>query len=386
MGHMLSVSVAEAYARLMASPGFAADPSQEALVRCLDDLALALSGPAPNRLKRVLGKSPALPRGIYIYGPVGRGKTLLMDMFFTATDVARKRRQHAHAFMTEIHARLHAWRQRAKRGEVSASDPVVQIAKEIAAEARLLCLDEFNVRDVADAMILSRLFGQLFAERVVVVATSNLAPDDLYQGGLNRALFLPFIALVKDNMAVIELNARADFRMEKLGRAPVYWTPDDIAATAALDRAFRDLSGQTRGAPLRIDRPGRVLIAPHTADGIARFSFDELCRAPLGAADYIALAERFHTLLIDHIPIFRAEERNEANRFIALVDALYDSRVKLVASAAAEPTALAGGLEGAESVEFARTASRLFEMRSPSYLASAHGPKANSDLAGLAET
>ena len=382
----MSAGVAEAYVRLMASPGFASDPAQEALVRRLDDLAKALSAPVPTLLKRVLRGSPTQPRGIYIYGPVGRGKTLLMDMFFTAADVAPKRRQHANAFMADVHMRLHAWRQRAKRGEVSAADPIVPIAKEIAGEAKLLCFDEFSVRDIADAMILSRLFGQLFEEQVVVVTTSNMAPDDLYQGGLNRALFLPFIALVNDNMDVVELNARTDFRMEKLGRAPVYWTPDDLAAAAALDRAFRELSGQIQGTPLRIARLGRFLVVPHAADGVARFTFDELCRAPLGASDYLALAERFHTILIDHIPIFRADERNEAKRFIALIDALYDSCVKLVASAAAEPIALAGGLDGAEAFEFARAASRLSEMRSPSYLASAHGPKASRDFARLAET
>ena len=377
--------VARAYAELVASPGFAPDPAQEALVARLDALAKALSAPAPTRLSRLFGVAPPPPRGLYIYGSVGRGKTLLMDMFFAAADIAPKRRQHAHAFMADVHMRLHVWRQRAKRGEVSGADPIIPVAKEIAAEARLLCFDEFSVRDIADAMILSRLFGQLFAQGVVVVATSNVAPDDLYLDGLNRASFLPFIALVHEKMDVVELTARTDFRLEKLGRAPVYWTPDDSRASAALDAAFRDLSGRAHGAPVEIIRLGRVLTAPEAADGVARFSFDALCRAPLAAGDYLAFAERFHTFVIDHIPVFTADERNEAKRFIALIDALYDGHVKLVASAAAEPGALVGGLEGAEAFEFARTASRLFEMRSPSYLASAHGPGARDD-SGMVET
>ena len=379
------MTVVQAYAELMASPGFAPDPAQEALVARLDALAKALSAPPIKGLSRLFGGAPPPPRGLYIHGSVGRGKTLLMDMFFAAADIAPKRRQHAHAFMADVHMRLHAWRRRAKRGEVSGADPVIPVANEIAGQAKLLCFDEFSVRDIADAMILSRLFGQLFAQGVVVVATSNVAPDDLYQDGLNRASFLPFIALVHEKMDVVELTARTDFRLEKLGRAPVYWTPDDSRASAALDAAFRDLSGRAHGAPIEIVRLGRVLTAPDAADGVARFSFDALCRAPLAAGDYLAFAERFHTFVIDHIPVFKADERNEAKRFIALIDALYDRRVKLVASAAAEPGALVGALEGAEAFEFARAASRLFEMRSPAYLASAHGPRAR-DASGVVET
>jgi len=379
------MTVAEAYAQLMASPGFASDPAQIALVQRLDALAKALSAPAPKVLSRLFGALPAPPRGLYIHGSVGSGKTLLMDMFFAAAEAMPKRRQHAHAFMADVHMRLHAWRQRAKRGEVAATDPIIPVAKEITAEARLLCIDEFGVRDIADAMILSRLFGQLFAKNIVVVVTSNVAPNELYQDGLNRASFLPFIAMVHEKMDVVELQSRTDFRLEKLGRAPVYWTPDDAVATAALDAAFRNMSGRAQGAPLEIARLGRMLVAPEAANGVARFSFGALCRAPLSAGDYLAFAERFHTFIIDHIPIFNAEVRNEARRFIALIDALYDGRVKLVASAAAEPGALVGGLEGAEAFDFTRTASRLFEMRSPSYLATAHGPGAR-DTIGLVET
>ena len=298
----MTLSVIEAYRQLAKAPGFAPDPAQEALALKLDALAKQLAAPKPNGLSRLFAPPPPEPRGLYIWGAVGRGKTLLMDLFFSLAEVTPKKRMHAHAFMADVHARLHAWRQAAKRGEVSGGDPVPPIAKEIAAEARLLCFDEFSVRDIADAMILSRLFAGLFAAGVVVVATSNVAPDDLYKDGLNRASFLPFIKLVHDKMDVVELAARTDFRLEKLGRAPVYWTPDDAAATAALTRAFADLSGHEQGAPTELQRAGRVLLVPCAAHGVARFGFDDLCRAPLYAPDYLAIAERFHTVLIDHIP------------------------------------------------------------------------------------
>ncbi len=297
-------------------------------------------------------KAAEPPRGLYVYGAVGRGKTMLMDMFFDAAEVRRKRRAHFHAFMADVHARLHRWRQARKRGETTGEDPIAPVAAELAREASLLCFDEFQVRDIADAMILGRLFSALFAAGVVVVATSNVAPDDLYKDGLNRALFLPFIALLSDRLQVVELKARTDYRLEKLQQAPVYTTPISPKADAALDRAFLALTGHERGEPVEIELLGRHLVVPQAIDGVARFGFDALCRRPLGSADYLQIAQNYHTLIIDRIPALKPGERNEAKRFIILIDALYDMRVKLIASAAAEPEGLFTDADGAESVEF----------------------------------
>jgi cell division protein ZapE len=387
-------SVAAHYRALIAENAYERDPAQEDLVERLQTLATALRGYSPEArpgaLARWIGaKSSEPPRGLYIHGPVGRGKTLLMDLFFGDVEVARKRRAHFHAFMADVHARLHAWRQARRKGEVGGDDPIAPVAADLARDAWLLCFDEFAVRDIADAMILGRLFTALFALGVVVVATSNVAPDDLYQDGLNRALFLPFVKLMKERLDIVELNARTDYRLEKLARAPVYYTPDDAAATAALDAAFLALTGKPRGEPREIELLGRTLRVPQAVDGVARFSFDDLCRRPLGATDYLELAQRFHTIVVDHIPELKAEERNETKRFIILIDALYDMRVKLVASAAREPEALYDGRDGAEAFEFARAASRLIEMRSADYLALPHGREDQSrsgDLGGLIET
>ena len=386
--------IAERYRALVSDRGFEFDQAQAELARKLDALAVKLKGykaeAKPNGFSRLFGMKPAeSPRGLYIYGPVGRGKTMLMDMFFDAVEAPRKRRAHFHAFMADVHARLHQWRQALKRGEVEGEDPIAPVATELAREASLLCFDEFSVRDIADAMILGRLFTALFAAGVVVVATSNVAPDELYKDGLNRALFLPFIALIRERLDVIELSARTDYRLEKLKRAPVYYTPLGPKADVALDAAFLALTGHQRGEPARIELLGRHLDAPQAIDGVARFDFDALCRRPLGAADYLKLAQRFHTIIVDRVPVIGASERNEAKRFIILIDALYDMRVKLIASAAGEPETLYTGADGAEAFEFARTASRLYEMRSADYLALPHGRESGAqagDLGGIAET
>jgi cell division protein ZapE len=313
---------------------------------------------------------------------------MLMDMFFDAAEAPRKRRAHFHAFMADVHARLNQWRQARKRGEVAGDDPIAPVASDLARETPLLCFDEFSVRDIADAMILSRLFTAFFAAGIVVVATSNVAPDDLYKDGLNRALFLPFIALIKERLEVIRLDARTDYRLEKLQRGPVYYTPLGPKADTALDAAFLTLTGHERGEPTQIELLGRHLDVPQAIDGIARFDFDALCRRPLGAADYLTLAQRFHTLVLDHIPVIAPGERNEAKRFVILIDALYDMRVKLIASAAGEPETLYSA-DGAEAFEFARAASRLHEMRSAEYLALPHGRDGGAqagDLGGIVET
>ncbi len=386
--------IAERYRALVHNRRFQFDPAQAELARKLDALSLELKDyraePKPGAFARLMGlKGSEPPRGLYIHGAVGRGKTMLMDMFFDVAPTPLKRRAHFHAFMADAHARLHQWRQARKRGEVAGEDPIAPVAAELAREASLLCFDEFSVRDIADAMILSRLFAALFAAGVVVVATSNVAPDDLYRDGLNRALFLPFIALIEERLDIVELDARTDYRLEKLRRAPVYYSPIGPKADAALDAAFLALTGHDRGDPVEIELLGRHLDVPQSIDGVARFDFDALCRHPLGSADYLKIAQRFHTIIIDRIPALVASERNEAKRFIILIDALYDMRVKLIASAAGEPETLYAGADGAEAFEFARTASRLYEMRSADYLALPHGRDSGSqagDLGGIVET
>jgi cell division protein ZapE len=328
-------------------------------------------------------------KGLYLYGDVGRGKTLLMDLFFTTSPVAHKRRVHFHAFMAEVHERIYAIRRQIKRGEITDGDPVQRVATDLADEALLLCFDEFHVTDIADAMILGRLFTQLFACGVVVVATSNVAPDDLYKDGLNRALFLPFIALLRERMDVVRLDARTDFRLEKLAGAPVWYVPADASAQAALDAAWRRLAGHQAAGPRTLTVHGHPVRVPRAAAGAARFSFADLCEQPLGASDYLKVAYEFHTLIIDRIPVMDFPERNAAKRFIILVDTLYDFAVKLVASADAEPDGLYLGIEGFEAQEFKRTASRLIEMRAQSYLTLPHGPRttaAERATEGIVET
>ena len=320
-------------------------------------------------------------KGLYIHGDVGRGKTMLMDLFFEASPVVRKRRTHFHEFMLDVHERVHAFRQQMKLGEHAGEDPIRLVAVELAQEAWLLCFDEFHVTDIADAMILGRLFAQLFERGVVVVATSNVPPEELYKDGLNRALFVPFIRLLEQRMDVVRLAARTDFRLEKLAGMPVWYVPADAAADAALDDAWRRLAGGNGGAPQELPLKGRIVRVPHAAMGVARFSFRDLCEEPLAAADYLRIAREYHTVILDRIPVLTFERRNAAKRFIILIDTLYDMNVKLIASAAAEPEALYRADQGFEAQEFKRTASRLIEMRSQAYLARPHGA-AHARLSG----
>jgi len=285
-----------------------------------------------------------------------------------------------------VHARIHVWRQERKASRTNGEDPIAPVAEALAAEAWLLCFDEFTVADIADAMILGRLFAALVEQGVVVVATSNVEPDELYKDGLNRALFLPFLDLMRQHMDIVRLDARTDFRLEKLRDSSVYCVPADNAAHAALSQAFETLTGRRHGTPITLRVLGHPIPVPEAAANVARFSFGDLCEKPLGATDFLALARTFHTIVLDDIPILEANRRNEAKRFINLIDALYDGHVKLIASAAAEPQDLYLGRGTREAFEFERTASRLIEMRSPEYLAMPHGTAASTDVTGVVET
>ncbi|WP_374546689.1 cell division protein ZapE [Rhodoblastus sp.] len=388
-------SILDQYGALAAQGRIERDARQIAVVLKLDTLAASLVESRLAKKSSALGwlfgarKADApTPRGLYIWGSVGRGKTMLMDLFFDSVEFEPKRRVHFHAFMADVHKRIFAWRQKKKANEVKGDDPIAPIADELIKESVLLCFDEFAVTDIADAMILGRLFEALWARRIVVVATSNVDPADLYKDGLNRALFLPFIGMIQSRMEVVKLDSRTDFRLEKLGGAPVYHTPDDDAARAALDKAFLSLAGVAKGKPRHLPLLGREIAIPEAADHVARFAYADLCKQPLGANDFLAIAEHFHVVVVDDIPVIKPEERNEAKRFINLIDALYDQKVKLIASAAAEPDQLYKAEQGREAFEFARTVSRLIEMRSTDYMAlpHGHGDKVSGDITGLVET
>jgi cell division protein ZapE len=328
-------------------------------------------------------------RGLYMHGEVGRGKTMLMDLFFEVSPVTHKRRAHFHEFMADVHERIYGFRQKIASGELADVDPVRLTAQTIFEEAWLLCFDEFHVTDIADAMILGRLFERLFALGTVVVATSNVAPQNLYRGGLNRALFLPFIAQIEHRMEVLRLDARTDFRLEKLAGAKMWLVPADAGADAVLDKAFLRLTGGARGEPRDLTIKGRTLHVPRAAHGVARFSFRQLCEQPLAAADYLRLVHDYHTIVLDRVPVMGFEQRNAAKRFITLIDTLYDNAVKLLASAEADPASLYRATEGVEASEFKRAASRLIEMGSDSYLALPHGRSdstASGASTGLVET
>jgi cell division protein ZapE len=386
--------IAARYHGLASGGAIERDPAQLALVAKLDALAAALETSRLAAKSSALGwllgrRAPAEPpRGLYIWGGVGRGKTMLMDLFFENLQVPRKRRSHFHAYMAEVHERIHDWRQKLKRGEVKGDDPIRPAAAALAEEAPVLCFDEFAVTDIADAMILGRLFTGLFEHGVVVVATSNAPPDELYREGLNRTLFLPFIALLHEHMDVVHLASRTDFRLEKLGDSPVYFVPADAAAHRAMDDIFARLTGGAKPKPVRLMVLGHPVEVPAQAMGVARLSYADACQRPLGAADYIALARAYHTILIDGVPVIPSERRDEAKRFITMIDVLYERRVKLVCSAEAEPDELYHAETGFEAFEFARAASRLAEMRSREYLAlpRGRGHAVTGNITGIVET
>jgi cell division protein ZapE len=390
-------SVADRYGALVAAGTIEDEPAQRGLVERLDALAerLLRRRAAESRfgLTRLFGLGNGhhgeVVRGLYIFGAVGRGKTMLMDLFFESVDLERKRRAHFNVFMADVHERIKSVRDRIKAGEIRDGDPIVPVARSIAQETKLLCFDEFAVTDIADAMILGRLFTTLFAEGVVLVATSNVAPDRLYENGLNRALFMPFLALLQEHVEVVTLEARTDFRLEKLESERIWHVPADAEARAELDRVFASLTGGAMPTPLIFEVKAHRVKVPLQAQGVARFSFADLCVEALGASDYIALAQRFHTFVIDRVPVMDIERRNHAKRFIALIDTLYERHVKLVASAEAQPDGLYTGEVGPEALEFKRCASRLIEMRSREYLALPQGrtdSSASGATTGLVET
>jgi cell division protein ZapE len=351
------------------------DPAQELAAEKLESLHHALKHYTPAAAenggfmggwKARLGlarRNEEPPQGLYLYGPVGRGKSMLMDLFFDSAPVEAKRRVHFHAFMAEVHDRLHGWR-RETRG--TKADPLPQVAAEIAEASWLICFDEFHVVNVADAMILSRLFESLFHRGAMVVATSNWPPSRLYEGGLQRERFVPFIELLRDRLDILDLGEGTDYRMARLSDITVYRQPLGPRARKDLDRAFQRLTDGAEAAPTTLTVKSREIPVPMAARGVARFSFAELCEKPLGARDYLTIATHFHTVVLDGVPRLSTGKRNEARRFMTLIDALYEHRVKLIVAADAPPDRLYPKGDGA--FEFQRTVSRLMEMQSKDYL------------------
>jgi len=358
-----------AYDALIAANELKPDPAQQRAVAALDRLAASF-GPT-GFFSRLFGSQSDGPAGVYLWGGVGRGKSMLMDLAFEHIDIHPKRRVHFHAFMIETHNRLR------KARESEEGDPIEPVAQEIAQGAKLLCFDEMQVTNPADAMILSRLFGKLLDQGVKVITTSNRPPRDLYKGGLNRELFIPFIELIEQRMLVVEANGPTDYRLDRLTGVEVWHVPNGPEATADLSRAFFQLTDypvedRAQVPSEELDVGGaRTLQVPKSLKGVAVFSFKRLCGEPRGAADYLAIARRYHTVIIVGIPVMTREMRNEAARFVTLIDALYEHKVKLLAAADAEPEGLYPSGDG--SFEFERTVSRLEEMRSAEYLAEGHG-------------
>ena len=364
--------VVASYEALIAAGELRPDTDQCAAAKVLDRVAAELSRRRkPGIFARIAGKTPPAPRGVYLWGGVGRGKSMLMDVAYGAIAIDRKRRVHFHEFMLEVHERLREERRKEE------GDPIPPVARAIAAEARLLAFDEMVINNSADAMILSRLFSHLLEQGVTVITTSNRPPGDLYLGGLNRQLFLPFIDLIERELDVVPLNGPTDYRRERLGGFPTWYVPNGPEATAALSAAFfrlTDYPPEDRAHVPSEDIPvpgGRTLHVPKSLKGVAVFSFKRLCGEPRGAADYLAIARRYHSVIVVGIPRMGPENRNEAARFVTLIDAFYEHKVKLLAAADAEPGQLYQAGDGA--FEFERTVSRLLEMQSEDYLAAGHG-------------
>ena len=364
--------ILEHYDELLAKGELSADPAQRAILDELNQLARRLDNYKPAAdvgfLDKLFGKAPQAdpPRGLYIWGDVGRGKTMVMDLFFNKVASKHKRRSHFLDFMQEVHASIHDVRNRQRAGELwEDADPIKLVAQDIAQQSHVLCFDEFQVTDITDAMILGRLFDAMLSAGVVVVATTNVHPDDLYRDGLNRNAFLPFIASLKARLHVVSLESPTDYRLGRLRNREVYLTPLDENSAQAFQQLWLDVTEVATADPRSLIVKGRELKVPQAARGAARFTFADLCEAPLGAADYIAIAANFKTVFIADIPVLPPAKRNEAKRFITLIDTLYDRRTKLVATAQARPEALYP--EGTHRFEFDRTISRLNEMQSSGY-------------------
>ena len=378
-----------AYRGLLAAGALHADPVQAMAVAKLESLANAVASYQPaqgqggwlgrfgfgNHGGRQLvwladdGMEGVGKQGLYLYGDVGKGKSMLMDLFYDSVAVASKRRVHFHEFMRDVQIRLNALRQ---DKSVKDPDPIPRLARDIAQESWLLCFDELQVTDIGDAMILGRLFQSLFEQGVVLLITSNRPPDDLYKDGLQRDRFLPFIALLKERLDVLELAAERDYRLGRDRDATVYYTPASPATEAKLKSQFLSLNNGKSPLPDTIYVLGRRFPVPRSGDGIAWFQFDELCRSALGPSDYLALASHYHTVILSGIPVLGPEERDAARRFVTLIDALYEHNVHFICSAAAAAVRLYPTGDGA--FEFRRTVSRLMEMQSPDYLAQQHLP------------
>lgn len=368
------LSVAEQLRAMTEAGTLQPDRYQFDVAAKLDRILTEFKARKPAAKKSALGwmfaqkRKPEIPiQGLYVHGSVGRGKTMLMDLFFRLAPVEKKRRAHFHEFMADVHSRIHAHRQKLKAGETKEADPVPPVAAALREEAQLLCFDEFTVTDIADAMLLARLFTELFARGCTLVATSNVEPDNLYRDGLNRGLFLPFVDLLKKNVQVSTLDSPTDYRLKKMESLPVYVSPLDDAPKM-MDIAWKRVTEGSPEQPVSIAMKGRTIEIPRAAGRCARFTFSDLCERPLGASDYLAIAKRFDVVFVENIPDLGPEKRNETKRFIILIDALYDASVRLFASAVAMPEALLTEKKGTEGFEFDRTVSRLFEMRSADYL------------------
>lgn len=355
------------------------DPVQERIVERLQAVheQLGRMNAQPSRpgfwarLGLGAAKPETGPHGLYIWGPVGRGKSMLMDLFFADAPVAKKRRVHFHEFMLEVHERLHRRREElAAKGAPPEDDTIVPIAKAVAGETRLLCFDEFQVTNIADAMILARFFEVLFDEGVMVIATSNRAPDDLYKDGLQRERFLPFIELLKQRMEILELGGGHDYRMDRMRELDVYLTPLGAWAANKLDEAFRALTNGADGEPRVLRTQGRDVEVPRAAPGVAMAHFVDWCARPMGAADFLCIADHFHTVILAEIPKMGPDSQDKAVRFVTMIDTFYERKVKFICSAATQPTGLY--VDGDGSFEFQRTVSRLMEMQSPEYLEQEH--------------